>query len=225
MNIDIEKYNTLFEEAIVVDKTICAYKEGLEQYEKKLNNIENEIRKLLPKGYWWTWNIGRIFHVPKKYSIKKVDYYWGKFNIRIKETSCKNSDGEYTFSFKDFIKLDIYKTEEECVRAYLNRPCPKCGNPMGNTTRTWCHKCMNERAIAKEEFEKAHSFRDSKNGDLYFIGYTDELTREKGYHGEQFTIKILDTGEIIKTDNLWSGGFPYKINSKDIKSIKFIKSK
>ena len=220
MNVDMEKYNALLKEAVSVNKIIC-------ENTKKLTNIEDNIKKLLPKGYWWTFDVDKMWYAPKKYSIKRISFNSNQFYITIKESykklPWKGFTGEHIYSFDNFLKLNISKTEDEAKQAYLNRPCPKCGGHMGHSTNTWCHKCMTEREKVKKKFEKNHTFYEPNEGHKYVVGYTDKLTRHKGYDGKHFTIRRLDTGEIIETDNLWSYGFIRNINN--LPEIEFIKSK
>lgn len=115
--------------------------------------------------------------------------------------------GLTNLSLDRFLELDIYKTEEEAKEAVYNRPCPKCGGPMKYTRYIWCDKCLQERRNKDIEYRNSHVFYEPNEKKVYTVGYTDELTHDvdKGFGGKHFVFRRLDTGEIIETDNLWSG--------------------
>lgn len=228
MNIDMEKYNQILGEALQVKERADYYKSIVAEQEKTLEFKAEEIKKLLPKGYWWTCDIDTSWDRPKKYSIKKIEFYKDGITVTVKEVFKRlpwpGFTGEHTFfSLDSFLALNIYKTEEEAK----NRPCPKCGSPMGYAKHEWCDKCMSERYRIKEEFEKAHTFYDPKKDNVYKVGYTDELTAAhpawywRGFDGKHFTLQRIDTGEIIETNNLWSEGSSYK-NKEQLPKIVFI---
>jgi hypothetical protein len=103
-----------------------------------------------------------------------------------------------------FLKLDIYKTPEEATDAYYHRVCPKCGGFMMNSDKPWCINCMRNRWKIMEDFKAAHYFYEPKTKHILHMEYEDELTRDRGYNGQSFVIRRMDTGEIMHTSNLWS---------------------
>lgn len=215
-----KRINELLKECIEID-------ENIKQQQESLQYKINEAKKLLPKGYWWTYYIDKSYDNPKKYSIKDVYLYCNNFYIKVKEfykkAPYKGFTGEYGYSLDNFMKLEIYKTEEEAKSAYYNRICPKCGRIMKYANTVWCKECMEERDKKRTIFEKEHTFYNEKNNLIYTVGYVDELTRnsEKGYNGKHFTIQCLDTMEIIHTDNLWSSGI-FGENIDNLPKIEFL---
>lgn len=57
---------------------------------------------------------------------------------------------------------------------------------------------------------------------VYDVHYVDELTRVHGYYGNDFIIKRLDTGELIKTNNVWSAHSSWAKNLDTCPRIQFI---
>ena len=197
INVDMDKYKALNEEASSAYKII-------KQQNEKLDDINKKIKNLFPKGYWWAFDIDYNWKRPKKYSIREICNDYITVKEVFKKAPWKGFTGLTTLSFERFLKLDIYKTEEEAKVAAYNRPCPKCGGPMKYTTNVWCEKCLFDRHKKAEEYRHNHAFYEPNRKLVYIIEYTDELTREKGSHGRRFVFRRLDTGEIIETDNLWS---------------------
>ena len=58
-----EKLNLLLKECIEIDSNIKSQQDILQ-------NKINEVKRFLPKGYWWTYDIDNSWNYPKKYSIK-----------------------------------------------------------------------------------------------------------------------------------------------------------
>ena len=216
INIDMDQYNALAEEASQIGKIIKKQNEELDCVQKKIKN-------LFPKGYWWAFDIDDNWKRPKKYSIREIENGYVTVKEVFKKAPWPGFTGISRLSFEKFFKLDIYKTEYEAREAAYNRPCPKCGGPMKFTTEVWCTKCLLDRRDRAEEYRKNHTFYESNRKTVYTVGYTDELTRDihKGFNGKRFTFKRLDTGEIIETDNLWSG-FGANGNVNNLPLIEFI---
>lgn len=227
ITINTEKYNKIYQEASEIYSVIKNIEENLEVEKQKITEKEKEFKALLPKGYWWTYDIDTRWKQPKKYSIKKVEFTSHGLCLTIKEV-CKKLPWvgykcESEYSLKEFLKINIYKTEEDAKTAYYNRICPKCGGIMKYSSMLWCAECVKERHNIEEEFNKNKTFYNPDEDNVYEVRYSDELTsyHEKGYGGKHFIIQRLDTGEIINTDNLWSCGTKnYDINS--IPKIKFL---
>ena len=99
--------------------------------------------------------------------------------------------------------------------------CPKCGVHLDYIQKAWCAKCMAKRQKMKEEFENSHTFYEPNEDLIYHIGYTDEITRDKGFQGKRFMFKRLDTGEVIESDNLWSRG-RFSENVDNLPIIEFL---
>lgn len=173
----------------------------IDKLEQEVEVKQNKISNLLPKGYWWTYSIDRE---PKKYRIQKTTCESNKTYITVKEVN-KKYYGEHVYNLNEFLELHICKSEKEIREDYYNRICPKCGGLMKLSKLSWCSDCMQRRQKLKHEFMSNHKFYDPKDRSYYTIGYTDELTRncDKGFHGQHFIIRRLDTNEIIHTDNLW----------------------
>ena len=203
-------YNNLFKEAKDISIIINEYENKLNRQKEKMKHTESEIKKLLPKGYWWSSDINKNFVLPKKYSIKNVEFdlICEDVCITVKESlkkkPWKNYDDEEYYYLEDFLKLNIYKTEEEAKKAVYNRICPNCGGVMKYTIKPWCDKCIEDRWNKMLEYEKTHVFYEPNKKLYYTMGYTDELTCDKGFGGKHFIFKRLDTDEIIESDNLWS---------------------
>lgn len=217
-----EKIFELVSKANLINQTI-------EKQQNEVHNIEDQIKSMLPKGYWYTYDVDKNWHYPKKYSVKKVECGTQNARITVKEVFKKKPwpsfTGETTYYLKDFLNLSIHKTEQESIDAYYNRICPKCGCPMMNSHETWCDSCMTERKLIAKEFENSHRFYNSVNKSTYHVEYEDELTSpyERGFDGKYFKIMRLDTGEIIHTRNLWSDNIGE--NTNNLPEIKFLPAK
>ena len=200
----------------------------VQQQESIREEIKKEISNILPKGYWYSCEIDPNWHRPKKYSIKEIDVYNnGSVDVTIKEVFKKQPwpgfTGRRDYSLNNFLKFKIYKTAEEATDAYYHRICPKCGGFMMYSDYEWCNKCMNIRAEVSESFQKDHTFYCPADNRVYAVEYEDELTRRRGFEGKHFTLKRLDTGEIIHTSNLWSRGYGERyMDSDKLPQIEFI---
>lgn len=220
------KCSEIMTECAIADQEIKNTKKELEKKEKHKSYLESKIRALLPKGYWFTYEIDTSWKFPKKYSIKGVSCGGERVYITVKEVFKKKPwptfTGESVYRLEEFVKLNIYKTEEEAKYGYAHRVCPKCGGFMWYGSDTWCDKCMHQRRLTADEFAKSHRFYDPITRHQYHVGYEDELTKPswRGYEGQSFTIRRLDTGEIIHTNNLWSDGFGDNISN--LPEIEFI---
>ena len=216
-NINVERLYELGKDAKEI-------KQIIKVEENKLKKVEDEAKKLLPRGYWYACDIDRNWHRPKKYSIRNVSFSdSGSILIEVKEVFKKKPwegfTGKHLFYLDEFLKLKIYKTEEVA----MNRPCPKCQKPMMNSHQEWCYNCMKQRRIDADIFYENHKFYDPKQKRKFSVHYEDELMwpAHKGYGGQHFTIRRLDTGEIINTTNLWSDGY-YESNVDNLPEIEFL---
>lgn len=193
--------------------------------QNEINDIAQNIQQLLPKGCWYSYDIDTSWKHPKKYSIKNVEYHRTGIIITVKEAFKKKPwpgfTGEHFYDLHKFFKLNIHKTENEAIDWYTHRICPKCGGLMGYSEHSWCVSCMSERRIAMKNFNDSHKFYEPIEKHCYTVEYVDELTRTFGYNGQSFTIRRKDTGEIIRTNNLWSHG--YGKNTQNLPEIEFIK--
>ena len=192
----------------------------ISEQQEKLQTIEKEIKNMLPRGYWYTYDIDQY---PKKYGIRDVKCSQSHISLRIKDVGKKNSwhnQNEHFYDLEGFLNLNIYKTEQEAVDAYKRRICSKCGGFMMLSRTIWCTDCMQKRQLAKYEFDQTHKFYDPVKRSVYTIEYVDELTRDYGFEGKLFTIRRKDTGEIIHTNNLWVWG--YSTNPNNFPEIEFI---
>lgn len=203
----------LSKKAAEIINTISAYRNTVAE-------LEQQIKSMLPKGYFYTYDIDTNWNHPKKYSIKNVSCTSsGDVYLTIKEVFKKKPwpgfTGEHHFYLESFCALSIHKTEQAAIDDHMNRPCPKCGKPMKNATTTWCASCMQERKKIADEFKASHYFYSKKNSRIVHLEYEDEIThwRSKGWDGKSFTIRRLDTGEILQTTNLWSDGFGPNVNN------------
>lgn len=208
-NINVERLYELGKGAKEIKQIIKAE-------EDKLKVFEEEAKKLLPKGYWYTCDIDSNWHKPKKYRIKNVSFgYDGDIYLTVKEVFKRKPwptfTGEHSFSLSRFLNLAIYKTEEEA----LHRPCPKCGGAMMSSRYKWCIKCMAERDKIAHDFDEKHKFYDPIKKHFVNVRYEDELTHScsKGYDGARFVIRRIDTNEVIYTTNLFSVGYGENINN------------
>jgi hypothetical protein len=93
--------------------------ESAERCEKS-HDEELRMKAMLPKGYWYTYDIDINWNRPKKYSIKNI----GRESITVKEVvkkkPWKGFTGEHTYSLKGFLCLKTYKTEKEALEDYKN---------------------------------------------------------------------------------------------------------
>lgn len=217
MELLASKFNQLREkaESVFNEKHEC-------QDEKELRRIRREAKDLLPQDYFWSTDIDPFWDKPIKYSIAKVSYnsFEKDFLVTVREHLKKriNWNHERTQLLSDFLRINIYKTSKHAWYVYFNRPCPKCGSPMGRSTWEWCECCMKNRREIADDFRKTHTFYCAPECTIYRIEYSDELTRKKGFEGRTFVIKMLDTDEIIKTDNLWSVSKVSKL-TEEIKAL------
>lgn len=218
METKLEKYTPLIEEAIDINKHLC-------EYQEKMQDTIKKVKKLLPKGYWWTRDIDHTWSVPKKYSIKNISLEDNTFYITVKESyrkpPWKGYDGEDIYSLEEFLQLKVYSTEQAAKFAYVNRACPKCGFAMGWVDTPWCKECMDKRYKMQKYYEKTHMFYDPKSFRIYYVSPVDELTREKGFYGNHFIFKRLDNNTIIETNNLWYESTD-EHNIKNLPLIEFI---
>lgn len=227
-NINMERCIAISKECEEIELIIKSYEDKIKEQNERLKEREKEVKELLAKGYWWTYDIDTRYHHAKKYSIKKIELGINTFYITVKEVFKKapwpGFTGEHYYSLNDFMKLNIYKTEQEANDAYYNRICPKCSEIMKYSTSKWCNKCMHERNENRRKFIENHRFYSPEKDTVYTVGYTDELTRsqDKGFYGKHFIIQRMDTMEIIETDNLWSS-YPREDYKNNLPKIKFIK--
>lgn len=192
-------------------------------YQKKKKEIEDQIKSILPKGYFYACDIDSHWHRPKKYSIKNVSCDASSNIILVVKEAFKKKPwadftGEHYYTVQDFFNLTTYKTAQEA----MNRPCSKCGGPMGNATGVWCEACMIKRRLAMQTFGHNY-FYDPKENHIVVIEYEDELIPPsvKGYGGMSFTMRRLDTNEILHTTNLQSVGYGPNVNNYP--EVEFIK--
>ena len=216
---DLESCMKIKEEALSIYKII-------EEQTEKINALEDKIKSMLPKGYWYTYDIDTSWKHPKKYSVKKVEFCKSDFLITVKEVFKKKPwptfTGESHYYLDSFNSLNIYKTAEEAIEAHQHRICPKCGCFMMYSESTWCKSCMEERSRAAKQFNEEHQFYDPVKKHFYNVEYEDELTRNswRGFDGRYFKIRRLDTVEVIETCNLWSDGLGE--NTKNLPEIEFL---
>lgn len=202
-NIDTNKCFELAKSAIAINNDI-------KEKQEALTTIEQKIKSLLPKGYWYSFDVEYFGGSPKKYRIKELKCSGQNIYIKVakvvKKSYYNNARDERLFTLEEFLKLNVYKTEELVWSAFRARTCPKCGGIMNDAITSWCDKCMNERSQRATEFAKQHIYYCPENDIIYQAEYEDELTRERGFYGKHFVIQRIDTGEIIHTSNLWSSG-------------------
>lgn len=189
------------------ENAIIEKNKSIDALNKEIFQTSQELKEFLPKGYWWSYDVDTSWHKPKKYSIKDVTSTCYGVTITVKEVFKKKPwpgfTGEHRYDLKDFCNLHIYQTEQEAIELYPKRACPKCGNAMGWVKDTWCAACMNKRRSDAKEFEKNHKYYSPVIQCSYHVGYTDQFTRTRGYDGHIFTFRVKETGEIIRTNNLW----------------------
>lgn len=226
----MDKLTELIDEMAILEDEITALEAALKdkkaEIQKQINKYKKEIKSILPKGYWFTYDIDMSWKHPKKYSIRDVYTHNNTLYITVKEVFKKKPwfgfTGEHRYSLDGFFRLNRYKTAEEATLAYHNRICPKCGGKMGDSANAYCMHCMSERYKKKYEFEANHRFYCKSEDCVYIIEYTDELTTQLGFEGQKFVLQRLDTKEIIETCNLWTHGKPYKEEDKNLPNIEFI---
>ena len=206
------------------ENAIIEKNKSIDALNKEIFQTSQELKEFLPKGYWWSYDVDTSWHKPKKYSIKDITSTRYGVTITVKEVFKKKPwpgfTGEHYYDLKDFCNLHIYQTEQEAIELYPKRACPKCGNAMGWVKDTWCADCMRQRRIDAEEFEKNHRYYSPVTQQSYHVGYTDQFTRRRGYDGHFFTLRVKDTGEIIRTNNLWSDNIGP--NTNNLPEIEFI---
>lgn len=208
-----EKFLELINEAQAVERVIQSYEHKIAEHNKELSKLRRKVKSLLPKGEWYSSDVNFGWERPKRYKVDKVEFREGDFYVIVKELSKrKHWSGhiwEHSYKLDAFLKLTIYDTEQEALAVFHNRVCPKCGNRMWESMEPWCKRCMEKRKVAKEEYNRTHVFYSPSDRNVYTVEYVDELTRlleNLGYEGRWFTIRRLDTGEVIHTNNLWSHG-------------------
>lgn len=216
INVDVDKYNELLEDLANIENIIA-------EKQAERDSVKKEMLKLFPRGYWWAFDIDETYKRPKKYSIRDVGNGYVVVKEVFKKTPWSGFDGKTRLYFNDLIKLDVYKTEDEAKHAVYNRKCPKCGGIMGYTSNKWCNECIAARWKRAQEYEKKNTFYDPTDNCIYYIGYEDDMFpyAPKGYDGQHFVFKRLDTGEVIETNNLWSSGRDEK-NTNNFPLIEFI---
>lgn len=222
ITIDMDKYNVLASSIQDIEKQVDEKQKEIDSLQHKISATKREMKNLLPKGYWYTYDIDENWNHPKKYSIKEVSCGYVTVKEVFKKKPWPGFTGEHVYRLENFLNLSIHKTEEEATEARKRRICPKCGNYMGLVQTEWCRDCMKERERIVKEFNESHKFRDAITGNVYGVEYEDELTKawHRGYNGKFFVIRRLDTNEIIHTSNLWSWGSGK--NMEGLPEIEFI---
>ena len=230
-DIDLEKFFQLKQDLINSYQQESAYKNQVEEqlvlYNKQQEKLKKQMINVFHKGYWWSYDVDRSWRYPKKYSIKEVCSYSEKdFIITVKEVVKKKPypgfKGEYRFDLEEFLKIDMYETEEEAKQLYPKRACPKCGKAMGFVQTELCKECMVKRKNEMREFEASHVFYHTPQGCIYIVGYENNGLKghARGFGGQRFILRRLDNGEIIETTNLQSYGF--RENDENLPEIEFI---
>lgn len=220
MNIDVTQYSAIEAKAKNIYQALVKQQDALHQ-------LEEQVKSMLPKGYWYTYDIDTNWHKPKKYSIKQVAFNQAGFYITVKEVLKKRPWVGYvdtrSYTIERFLTFNIYKTEEAALDAYMHRICPKCGGFMMHSEHQWCNACIEKRRQMAKQFEAQHIFYHPESERVYALQYEDELTHasQRGYNGQHFRIRRLDTKEIIDTTNLWSLG--YSNNTDSLPEIEFLK--
>ena len=178
-----------------------------------MREIQKEIKGYFPENHFWTIHQDvRGTKKPREYEIEKVRFESLErgfiVSLKYHYKSYKNQPNVRTIKMflGEFFGATFYLSKKHAWFAYFNRPCPKCGNSMGDSEKDWCNECMEDRAKREVDFNKNHMFYHKKHKTIYLVRYTDELTRNKGFDGKHFTIRRLDTGEILETNNLWDMG-------------------
>lgn len=193
-------------------------------FRQQIAEIESKIKSMLPKGYWYTADIDTFWNRPKKYSVKSVSCYAHEIRVTVKEVFKKKPwatfTGEHNYTLQEFLELNVFKTEQEALDAHMHRICPKCGEFMMCSKYEWCIECMKDRKRIEDEFNAKHWFYEPNGKHVLQVMYEDELTRRKGYDGRSFTLRRLDTNEIIHTSNLW--GVRYGENYEGFPEIEIV---
>lgn len=220
ITIDMAKYNVLASSIQDIEKQVDEKQKEIDSLQHTISVKKREMKNLLPKGYWYTYDIDEKWNHPKKYSVKEVSCGYVTVKEVFKKKPWLGFTGEHVYRLENFLNLSIHKTEEEATEARKRRICPKCGNYMGLVQTKWCRDCMKERERVADEFNSNHRFYEPITKSFYHVKYDDELTRDRGYNGKSFVIRRLDTNEIIHTSNLWSWGSGQ--NVEGLPEIKFI---
>lgn len=195
--------------------------------EGKIAYQMSKLRKLLPKEFY-SRDIDHGWKFPKKYTVTNVTYENGRVYVTVKWEYKKKPwvgfDPRHCFRLEEFLTLNIGATYNAAIEAWQQRPCPKCGQPMGDSERSWCEDCMTIRDQKISLFHTLYpGLYDEEDDCIYDLEYVDELTRRWGYSGAEFIVKRLDTGEIIKTNNIYSAHSSWAKNLSLRPRIQFIK--
>lgn len=211
---DIEKQLEKAQEAIKKAKSPVAYQ-------------MSKLRKLLPQEFY-SRDIDHEWPYPKKYTMRSVTYEDGKIYIKVrwnyKKQPWKGFNPDHIFTLEEFLKLRIGTTSNKANEIWQQRPCPKCGKPMGDSNCEWCFECVKHRQNKIVLLSEKYPWLYSEETELvYKIQYADELTRDYGFEGKEFIIKRLDTGELIKSNNVFSAHPGWAKNLDECPRIEFIK--
>lgn len=220
-----KKLFALERQATEINEEIIEQKQKLKEMENNLAEVENKIKSLLPQKTWYAYDINRFSHT-NQYRVQKVKSNSSRVRVVVREVDDKIPYPlleHFDFTLDEFTKLNISKSEEKAKDLYAHRICPRCGGFMGMSRYKWCPNCMKERAAIEQEYNDSHRFYDPEQQRFYTVKYVDELTRDFGFDRFEFTLRRLDTGEIIQTNNLWSDG--YGENTDGLPEIEFIDSK
>jgi hypothetical protein len=210
-NVDIGKANEIACESISIQKNIQELKNQITILEKKENSITSQIKKMFPNTFW-TCEIDHNWHYPLHYRIAEVSCYPDGIYIRTKDIRKKKPfngwTGENYISFDEFVKIGLYGSYDEALDGYKHRICPKCGGHMGTSHYPWCSECMSAYSKYLNDNTKRYYNADDKGIFEVQPDIDPALTMnfKSGYNGNYFKIRVLATGEIIETRNLWSIG-------------------
>lgn len=219
MELDLVKIREIADKVAAVKNEI----EEVEQYKSDvIAEIDRQLKSLKSKEYritagikdmfpkeFWTCEIDQHYHMPLHYKIKSISCYSDEIYIITQDIRKKKPfdgwKGEDQLTLDRFIKIGLYNSYDNALYGYEHRPCPHCGDFMGNSSRIWCDKCLDEyRQYLKDN---TRLFYDTKQRHVYGVKPDiDPILKPYfwiGFDGHYFKIRRTDTGEIIETHNLW----------------------
>lgn len=230
----IDKAKELYKAVEDAKQHVKELEAQLEEAQDKVDKAENpvayqmsKLRRLLPQEFY-SRDIDHNWQYPKKYTMRSVKYENGKIYVKVrwdyKKEPWKGFNPEHIFTLEEFLNLRIGTSPNKANEVWQQRPCPKCGQPMGGSNFEWCCECVKHRqnkiVLLEEKYPLLYS---EETGSIYRIQYMDELTRAPGYYGNEFIVKRLDTGELIKSNNVFSAHSSWAKNLDECPRIEFIK--
>ena len=151
----IDKAKELYKVVEDAKQNVKRIEEQLEVAQESVKKAESpvayqmtKLRKLLPQEFY-SRDIDHGWEYPKKYTMRSVKYDDGQIYVKVrwdyKKKPWDGFDPEHIFTLEDFLNLRIGTSPAKANESWGKRPCPKCGQPMGDSKNQYCKSCMHER--------------------------------------------------------------------------------